>query len=194
MPYPPRLSAAVKLATVERYFELQNTRKVAAEFGITRQSVMRRLQALGINLRHDGGSAPAEAYNDMEYVARVKAELRELVELERERPVRRYINSGVPATVQLTTLELYMKYVSIIRVAKELGVTPPAVSSRLAALGVNVHGRGRRPPGAKFSDNNDMAQVEATIERLKAEIAAKEPEMVEARALRPQDTEIGRKG
>lgn len=84
MSFAPRLSAADKLATVELYFELQNTHKVAEELGISRHSVMQRLTALGINTRENRGSLPAEHYNDMKDVELMKATFRELIEQEKK--------------------------------------------------------------------------------------------------------------
>lgn len=168
---PSRLSAADKLTTVELYFELQSTHKVAEKLGISQSSIRVRLKELGIRLRKNGASPPAEHYNDMNYVNRIKAELRSEIKHEKKVPVRRFGTTGVPASVQLETLQHYLELENTTEAGKRMGISPKAVCDRLRPLGVVMHEPGRRRKGVRLADINNMNEIAQTIERLKAAAA-----------------------
>ena len=172
---PSRLSADDKLTTFELYFELQSTHKVAEKLGISQSSIRVRLKELGIRLRKNGASPPAEHFNDMNYVNRIKAELRSEIKHEKNVPVRRYGTAGVPASVQLETLQHYLELENTTEAGKRMGISPKAVIDRLRPLGVVMHEPGRRRKGVRLADINNMNEIAQTIERLKAAAALEQP-------------------
>ena len=167
------VSSAAYLETLELYLRLEYPQPVADLLNVTGATVRRRLNNLGINLRPTGRQRLYSSIadnNDMEYIARLRRQLRSKAIEESEPSDKVPLSWGLSATQALETLELYFELQGCGAVGKRLRLPAGTVAGRLRRLGVNL-----RPPSAtnvRVEDVNDMEYIATIKKRLRDQIAA----------------------
>jgi transposase len=144
------------LETLDLYLQHQSTRRVAEILRVHRDTVINRLNHLGVKRPQERGSA-VEAVNPPGHLEAVRQDL--LTQIERGDQQSRLLS----ADDYLRTLELYLEHQSTVKVGAILGISARSASIRLVAMGVKPRATSAHQ---RAQDFNDPDHLVALLQRL----------------------------